>query len=342
MRRPTSHDVARLAGVSQSTVSRALRDDERVSALTRARVRDAAQAVGYVPSQRGRNLSTRRTGQVAVVVGELANPFYMEAIQQLYRALETVGHRMVVITQPSLEQLLDGSIDGAILTTMRRSSSLPAQLVMRGLPIVLFNRISATEGIDISVSTNERGGQDAAEMLLELEHEEIAAIFGPTDTSTGYDRELGFRHAMAAAGVPLRDALVQHGPFDQETGHTGLRTLWARSRRPTAVFCANDVIALGALNAAAELGIGVPDDLTVIGFDDIDMASWAVFDLTTIRQDLPEMARIAVRQLVERIEDSELPPRRGVVETRRVLRGSHGPPRSGATARGQRKPSERR
>ncbi|MHB1537698.1 MAG: LacI family DNA-binding transcriptional regulator, partial [Solirubrobacteraceae bacterium] len=204
---PTSHDVARLAGVSQPTVSRALADDQRVAEATRERVRAAALQLGYVPSTRGRSLSTRRSGQIAVVVSDLWNPFYAETVANVHEALETVGLRMVVLTEPperrtAAERLLDGSVDGAILTTTLLHSPLPAELARRGLPHVLLNRDVDERDHDACVSDNRAGAASAAALLLQLGHTRIAAIFGPADTSTGRDRQDGFREALAAGGEP--------------------------------------------------------------------------------------------------------------------------------------------
>lgn len=331
MPQPTSHDVARLAGVSQPTVSRALRDDTQVSAETRRRVREAAEQLGYTPSRRGRSLSTRATGQVALVVGTLGNPFYTQAIEHLHGRLSAVGRRVVVLDDepysPSpLEALLDGSIDGAVLTTATLDATLPGELVARGLPVVLFNRMTDRDDADACVSENERGAALAAGELARLGHRRIAAAFGPRETSTGRDREAGFRAALAEAGLDLPDARVRRGPFTVEAGAQALAELVAARHPPTALFCANDVVAFGALNAAHRLGIAVPGDLTVIGFDDIAMAAWDLFALTTVRQDLATMADTAVRLLLDRIADPERPARRVTVPTSLVHRRSHAAP----------------
>ena len=331
MRPATSHDVARLAGVSQPTVSRALRDDPRVAEATRRRVRDAAAQLAYVPSRRGRSLSTRATGQVAVVVGDLGNPFYAEAVEHLHAALDAADRRMLVLTEPpdrapDLERLLDGSIDGAILTTTRLGSTVPAQLAERGLPCVQLNRTVDDDALDACASANADGARAAAAELAALGHDAVGAIFGPADTSTGRDREAGFRAGLAAAGVALPDPRVRRGPFAYRTGHDGLRELLAAPAPPSAVFCGNDVIAIGALNAACALGVAVPERLTVLGFDDIAMAAWDVFGLSTVRQDLPEMARAAVALLLERVADPDRPARRVTVPAVLVLRGSHAAP----------------
>jgi len=329
----TSHDVARLAGVSQPTVSRALRDDPCVAEATRRRVAEAAAQLGYVPSRRGRSLSTRRTGQIAVVVEDLGNAFYLEAIEHLHAELDRAGQRMVVLTdppeqEPALERLLDGSIDGAILTTALLDSPAPRELAARGLPLVLLNRTVDDPAMDACASANADGARAAAAWLVELGHTAIGAVFGPPETSTGRDREAGFLAGLAAHGLTLPEARVRRGPFKHATGYAALGEL-LEAGAPSALFCGNDVIAIGALNRARALGVAVPEQLTVIGFDDIAMADWEAFRLTTVRQDLPALARAAVRLLLERIGDRDLPGRRVTVPTRLVERGSHcrpGPP----------------
>jgi LacI family transcriptional regulator len=336
-RAATSHDVARLAGVSQPTVSRALRDDPRVAEPTRRRVRDAAAALAYVPSRRGRSLATRATGQVAIVVQDLGNPFYAETVEHLHAALERLDLRALVLTdqrEESADRLLDGGVDGAILASTLLGDTLPAELAARGLPVVLFNRALDDPLLDACVSANADGARAVADRLLSLGHADVGAIFGPRATSTGRDRERAFRAALADGGVALDAALVRHGEFSYRTGHAAFAELMTARARPTAVFCANDVIAIGALNAARTLGLDVPGDVTVFGFDDIAMAAWDVFDLSTVRQDLPRMARTAAALLAERRDDPALPPRRVEIPAPIVPRGTHGPPPQRATRRG--------
>jgi len=331
VRAPTSHDVAELAGVSQPTVSRALRGDPRVSPETIRRVREAADALAYVPSRRGRSLSTRATGQVAVVVSDLANPFYSEAILHLHSALDGADLRAVVHTdlpdRPiTAERLLDGSVDGVILTTTLAGSPLPGELAARGLPVVQFNRVAAGEAADASVSDNAGGAAAVGALLAGLGHTRVGAILGPDDASTSREREAGLRAALAERGIALPDARVRRGPFQTESGHEGLLALLGAAEPPTAVFCANDVVAAGALNAARALGISVPDRLTVVGFDDISLGAWEVFRLTTVRQDLAAMSEAAVRLLLERVAEPARPAQRVTVPVRLVLRGSHAAP----------------
>lgn len=325
----TSHDVARLAGVSQPTVSRALRDDPRVSAATREKVRQAAQALNYVPSEAGRTLSTRSTRRIGVIVTDLTNPFYPHVVAPLHDELQRLGYRMMLLTERSdeavaEEKLLDQSLDGVVLATATTDSRLPAQLDRRNMPYVFLNRDMGGSGDYASVVDNEGGGRQVADVLIGLGHRRIAGIFGAANTTTGRERELGFRLALADAGVGLPADRVVRGAFEYETGYRALPTLLAAAETPTAVFCGNDVVAIGVLNAALAAGLRVPDDLTVIGFDDLPMAAWEVFRLTTVRHDLGELSRQAARLLVRRIGGQADPSgERLVLPTEFVPRATH-------------------
>ena len=326
-RRPTSHDVALAAGVSQPTVSRALRGDPSVAEATRQRVRDAAETLGYVPSERGRSLSTRRSGRIGVVVEDLGNPFYFELLDALHDRLERSDHRMVVLTPgrgdpERLERLVDGSTDGVVLTTTLLGSELPARLLDRRFPFVLLNRIVDDVAADSCSLANVDGAATIAAALVRHRHHAIGAVFGPSDTSTGRDREIGFRQELGRHGIALRPELTRRGPFAHETGHRAIRELLSDRPRPTAVFCANDVIAIGALNAARALDIAVPDELSIVGFDDISMAAWEVFQLTTVRQNLQAMCKTAIDLLLARIAEPDRPPQQHVLPARLVRRAT--------------------
>jgi len=326
----TSHDVARLAGVSQPTVSRALRDQRGVSASTRRRVREAARALGYVPIQSGRALSTQTTGRIGIVSAELSNPFYPTLIEPIHDRLADAGFRTILVTDRGdvpveLEPLVDGSLDGIIITTCERSSTLPGELARRGVPFVLLNRVVDTVDADRCVVDNTAGAALVADFLVDLGHTDIAAVFGPAETSTGLERARGFAQRLADHGMTLPTRLIHEGPFTPRTGTEAFNAFV--QHRPTAVFCANDVIAFGVLNAARTAGVRIPDELTVVGFDDIPMASWEVLNLTTIRSDLNELASAAVALLIRRMETPESPRESVVLRPELIARGTHGPPR---------------
>jgi len=302
----TSHDVARLAGVSQPTVSRALRDDARVTAETKRRVREAAEALGYVRSDLGRSLSTQATHRVALVA-ELGNTLYHQLIAPIHDELLDRGYRMSLFAERGedgalAERLLDRSVDGAILMTTRLGSSLPSELARRRLPLVFLNRVGGIVEAPSVTADNVGGSRSAAQLLLELGHTRIGAILGPSDTSTARDREAGYRLALDDAGIALPSKWLYRLDYDHESGRLGLGAMVESGDLPTAILCANDDIAIGVLNKAIELGVSVPDDIAVIGFDDVDMAAWPAFELTTVRTTLLEMSRSAAALLVDQLE----------------------------------------
>jgi LacI family transcriptional regulator len=327
----TSFDVARRAGVSQPTVSRALRKLPGASRETRQRVLAAAAELSYVPSDSGRALSTSSTRRIAVVSEELTNPFYPALVDPLGRYLANSELRTVLVTQTeqrpvTVDALADGSYDGVILTTTRRRSSLPRDLTERGMPHVLANRIlDEAESPSCSVD-NAAGARIIARLLADLGHRHVASIQGPTDTSTGIERANALRKWLKADGIALPRTMVRRGPFSHDAGFAAASDLLRSDARPTAIVCGNDFIALGALSAVRQAGLRVPDDVTIIGFDDIPMAGWPLVDLTTITCDLDALARTAVAQLLTEIQG----PRRSTAVVRipvtLALRGTHGPP----------------
>ncbi len=323
----TSHDVARLAGVSQPTVSRALRQDSQVSTATRERVRVAAEQLGYVPSELGRSLSTRSTRQIAMVA-DLDNPLYPRLVGPLHDAFAAQGFRMVLLAERgeiplSDERLMDGSIDGAVLTTSQLKSSLPLRLHRRGVPFVQLNRVSGLIEADSVTAENATGGLLVARLLAELGHHDVGAVLGPRETSTAAEREKGFRAGLRAAGISLPARRVSRGWFSYQVGRAGAKKLLSAAPTPTALFCINDVVAVGAMNALTERGLTAPGDLTVVGFDDLEIASWPAFDLTSVRVDFEAMARRSAELLLARLAA----PRRPVVHDRfpvqLVLRSTH-------------------
>ncbi len=317
--------------MSQPTVSRALRGDPRVTAATRARVALAAEELGYVASDRGRSLSTRRTSRVGVVVEDLDNPFYLELLDELHDQLERADVRMIVFTPrhddpEGLARLVDGSIDGVVLTTTFLDSPLPGLLRERGFPFVLLNRIVDDVEADSCTVDNFVGAAAVADAMLDAGHRDIGAIHGPAQTSTGRDREAGFRAALQARGAPLQADLTRRGRFSFADGHRHMLDLLDGERRPSAVFCGNDVIALGALNAALGRGVAVPRELSIVGFDDISITTWEAFRLTTVRQGIRRMGRTAVDLLLARLADPDRPAQRIVLPAELVPRATLGPP----------------
>ena len=319
----TSNDIAKELGISQSTVSRALRGDPRVAASTVKRVRDAAQRRNYTPNLAARSLITRRTRTVGVVVSDITNPFYPELLDILHNEFALADYRTILLnerTDAQLEQhvaelINGGAVDGLVYVSAVLGTPLPGR-GSSARPVVLLNREISSAPIDAVVSDNRGGGRAVAEAIVELGHRRIALIAGPENTSTSRDRELGFTERLRALGVPLDRRLRRVGQYSHASGYHWCLDLLAADLRPTAVFAGNDVIAFGALDAARRLGVDVPAELSIVGFDDIDMAGWEAFNLTTMRQPLAEMARASARLLLERIASESEEP---AAPTRRVF-----------------------
>lgn len=304
----TSRDVARLAGVSQPTVSRALRDDARVSEATKLRVREAAQLLGYVPSEAGRSLSSGRTRRIGLLLTDLDNQFYSHIIAPVHRELEALGYQLMLHTESAdndtiVERLLANGLDGVILATTTVESVAPLRLRDRGLPFVYFNRTASLVDADATVVDPSTGYRDAVRTAFELGHRRVGAVLGPSNTSTAQSREAALREALQAHGLTLAEAAVRRVAYGAAEGEAAASELLDAPERPTLLFCGNDVVAYGALNAAHRAGLRVPEDLSIVGFDDLPEAAWPIIDLATVRYDIDGMARAAADLIVRRIED---------------------------------------
>jgi LacI family transcriptional regulator len=326
----TSNDIAKELGISQSTVSRALRGDPRVAAPTLQRVLETARRRNYTPNLAARSLITRRTRTVGVVVSDITNPFYPELLDILHNEFTLANYRTILINQRTdaqleqhIAQLVNGgAVDGLVYVSAVLGMPLPGRGAS-ARPVVLLNRELSAATTDAVVSDNAGGGRAVADAILSRGHRRIALIGGPEDTSTSRDRELGFTEQLQAAGAPLDPRLRRVGQYSHRSGYQWCLDLLTAEPRPTAVFAANDVIAFGALDAARRLGIRVPEELSIVGFDDIDMAAWEAFNLTTARQPLADMAQVAARLLLERIASEEpLEPRRRVFPVELVHRST--------------------
>jgi LacI family transcriptional regulator len=330
--RVTSRDIAREAGVSQPTVSRALRGDPRVAPATAALVHITARRLGYVPHAPAQTLITRRTGTIAIVVADITNPFYPELVEAIHDELSRADYRTVLINERTDARGVDtlmraGVVDGAIVATATLDERTRTLLNEERAPIVQLVR--EVDGVqrDAVVSDNRGGGTLVAELLASLGHRRIGLISGPADTSTARDREAGFTAALERLGHPLEPALRRAGEFAHHTGHQWCLELLDLPEPPTAIFCGNDVIALGAIDAARRRGVAVPGALSIVGYDDISLAGWESFRLTTVRQPLAEMAHEAVRALLRRVEGADDdPPRRIVFPTEIIQRATTAPP----------------
>jgi LacI family transcriptional regulator len=309
-------DVAERAGVSVSTVSRALAGKQSISEATRAAVQIAAAELGYrLPSQ-GRRQRKSATKIIGLVVGALHNRFMTLLLERLHDELRLAGYHVTLIIDSmneansllTLRPLIDGYLDGLIFATATLDSPVISELKRRGIPLVLVVRRVNEPGVDTVEIDNVHAGAEAARHLYELGHRRIALVMGPMNTSTSRDRSDGALQWLCAAGVERNGIHMIWGEYTTESGYSSTMALMAMDRPVSAVIAGNDTIALGVLEAAKRRGVLVPQHLSVIGFDDIPLAGSPLLGLTTIKQPLETMARTAARRLLGRIKDRPMTP----------------------------------
>lgn len=249
----------------------------------------------------------------------------------MHHELDSFGYQLVLQTETTdsasvAERLISNGLDGVLLATTTVDSVVPIRLRDRGVPFVYFNRTADAMEADSATVDPVPGMSEAAKEIADLGHRRVGAIFGPRNTSTALQRETALRDALADNGVSIGAAATHRGAFDFETGYTGATKLLSQPNRPTVIVCGNDVVAMGALNAAADLGVGVPTDVSVVGFDDLPVADWPLIRLTTVAFDLDAMARKAASLLVRRIEAEEPEPYEHAVFPRTWSSAARWPP----------------
>ncbi|MBC7505761.1 MAG: LacI family DNA-binding transcriptional regulator [Sandarakinorhabdus sp.] len=312
---PTMQDLAGLSGVSISTVSRALAGSSAISAQTRNKVQQAAADLGYRMPAQGRSRKKAATGIVGVVVGALHNPFLTSMLQHLHDALLGAGYRITLIIDPmndsgSLQQLrpmIDGLLDGIIFATATLDSPVVAELKRRGIPLVLVVRSVDDRGVDTVEIDNVHAGMVAARHLYQLGHRRIGLAMGQRNTSTSRDRAQGAMKWLAEQGMKKKDMQLIWGEYTMESGYSSAMSLLGGGTPVTAIIAGNDTIALGVIEAAARSNIAVPDELSIIGFDDMPLSGTQLIALTTIRQPVEAMARTAASRLLDRM-GRQIPP----------------------------------
>ncbi|MDV9030859.1 LacI family DNA-binding transcriptional regulator [Pseudomonas sp. RAC1] len=329
----TIKDVAALAGISYTTVSHVLNKTRPVSEPVRLKVEAAIAELDYVPSAVARSLKARSTATIGLLVPSSVNPYFAELARGIEDGCERNGYCVILCNSDDdpkkqrnyLRVLLEKRIDGLIVASVGEDLDLLQSLAAVRTPIVMVDR--ALEGVDTDVVRidHELGAYLATQHLLELGHADIACIGGPANTGVSQLRVNGFRRAMAEAGLPVAEQQVLHCDFTSPGGHAAAAQL-LDGARPTAIFAGNDMIGFGVLRAAAERNIDVPGQLSVIGFDDIELSRYVYPPLTTVGQSIRELGDSAAQLLLSRI----VTPRREageqrIVAPRIVLRESTGP-----------------
>lgn len=302
-------DVADLAGVSQSAVSRVFTPGASVSDETRAKVGDAARRLGYRGNAIARSLVTRRTNIIAIIMASLANPFYPVVLERFITKLQELGYWVLLFkitdqqaVDDALLRALQYRVDGVIMTSAVLSSQLADECSSRGTPVVLFNRYEYKTKASAVGCDHAGGGRLVAEALLRAGHRRLAFIAGQEGSSTSRDREAGFTERLGELGYS--GLLRETGDYSYESGRAAARRLLSRPDRPDAIFCANDLMACGVIDAArCEFNLSVPESLAVVGFDDIPMAAWPAYDLTTIHQPIDRLVDATIETLVSALDN---------------------------------------
>lgn len=303
----TIAEVARVAGVHASTVSRALRGEAGVAAATVERVRRAAENLGYRPDPAAVGLRTRRSGLIGVLVPRLTDVVLATIYEGLDAAAAEAGFQTFVantgddpeVRRRRLDTLRDRRVDGVVLGDARIiDDDLLASLAAEGLPYVLVSRRSRGH---LSVTTDDlRGGRLVAEHLLGLGHERVGVVAGRTFSSTGVERTRGFRERYAEAGLPVPDELVAPSRYDVSGGREAADVLLAVRPRPTALFAVNDFTAIGVMGAVRSAGLRIGEDVAVVGYNDVPLAAELPVPLTTVASPMIEMGRLGMTRLLDR------------------------------------------
>ncbi|HET7728274.1 MAG TPA: LacI family DNA-binding transcriptional regulator [Candidatus Limnocylindrales bacterium] len=326
--------VARAAGVSRATVSRVVNGNPKVGEDARRQVERAIDRLGYIPNLAARSLVTRRSGSIAVVIGEptgrlFDDPFFPRLLRGIGAALSAHDLQLVLLMPQSAAEearaeryLAAGHADGVLLVSLHGNDPLPGSLITRGIPVVVGGR--PPEGAHASYVDvdNVQGARSAVEHLARLGRRRIATITGPVDMSAGVDRLAGYRDALAAAGIATEPALVASGDFTQPGGSEAMRRLLAARPDLDAVFAASDLMAAGAIQVLRAAGRRIPDDVAVVGYDDSPIATSIEPPLTSVRQPIEEMGREMVRLLLDRASQPESIARKVILATELVIRRS--------------------
>jgi LacI family transcriptional regulator len=330
----TIKDVAKRAGVSPMTVSRVINGNDRVSPASRRSVEQAISELGYVPSRLARGLSRQRTGTLALIVPDVANPFFTLIVRAAEDVARRAGYRIILcdtrgdltIEREVLEEMIAHRVEGIVIAPVSdRSRSHLLRFAKFGVPFVLVDRTVPGIDVDTILGDSVGGAEQLVEHLIGLGHRRIGFIVESDEVSTARDRRRGYESALQAAGIPLNPELVAKATVDPQGGFNGMQRLLELDDPPTAVFTVSNLVALGAIEAVREAGLQVPDDVALVCFDDIEYASRLNPFLTVMEQPAEAFGTMGTQLLIDRIEGrgSER-PRMVVLPAAFVIRKSCG------------------
>jgi LacI family transcriptional regulator len=316
MMRVTIKDVSRASGLSVSTVSRALNSSGYVSEETRQRVTQAAEELGYRPNWIARSLKGKPSCLVGLIIPDISNVYYTSIASFVSKTLRENNYELILCNSHEdpevdlayLKMLHEKRVDGVIYVHPSRgdNSTYVRRMVADGMPIVELNRQKDHELLDCVMADNRQGSFKATRYMIELGHQQIGLILGETSLVTGRDRLFGYRDALESAGIAYNQDLVRIGSFSRDHGEQGMRDLLQLSKLPTAVFAGSNRILTGVLYVLGQEGICIPQDLSVISFDDAEWVSIWNPSITVVDIAIEEISRLAVELLYRRINNKEL------------------------------------
>ena len=324
---PTSGDVARLAKVSQSAVSRTFTPGASVSEGTRVKVLKAAAELGYRPNALARAVISGKSRLIALLVAYLDNQFYPIVIESLSRILQAHGYQtLLMMTETGnqdelVQRMMQYQVEGIVMASATLSSNLARECAETGIPIVMFNRYVATSPASSVTSDNIEGGRLVGDFLVRGGHDRIAYIAGAEDSSTNRDREAGFYKGLAEHGMTVHDRAI--GGYTFEGAAAAARELLDKKVRPDAIFVANDHMAFAVMDVIrSDYKMNIPGDISIIGYDDVPEASWKGYDLTSVSQSPKAMIEMTAAILIEQIEQSAVRKRAAVMPAKLIIRSS--------------------
>jgi LacI family transcriptional regulator len=313
----TIKDIARVANVSHTTVSRALNNKSRIRNETKEKILSIARELHYQPNFIARSLVMKCTKTLGLIITTIANPFYTELALGIEATARGFGYTIILsfthsdlsIEKQSIDMLRSKGVDGIIFSSAHMGDPNIAELAEEGFPIILVNRRTyhpiVREKVDYVGVDNMLGGFLAVEHLIRLGHKRIGVIGGSSESSVGFERLEGGKKALATYGLEEKGDYFLEGDFLKDSGYQGGKQFLRMSEPPTAIFAANDYMGLGAYQAISEGGVRIPEEMALVGFNDIEFSAMRGIELTTIGQKKYEMGAIAVKTLVEKIEKGE-------------------------------------
>ena len=324
----TSSQVAEHAGVSQSAVSRTFTPGASISSKTRQKVLASAKELGYRPNAIARSLITNRSRIIAVVMAYLENLFYPDVLEELGRALAAENYHLLLFTgfmdrdsDPVFDQLMQYRVDGIILASTSLSSELSEECATAGIPVVLFNRTTERDAVSSVTTRNREGGKRVADFLVAGGHKSFGYIAGLENSSTNRDRQQGYVEGLAALG--FADVTIETGNYSRTDAEAAARKMLSRKDRPEALFVANDHMAVAVMDVARhEFGLKIPDDLSIVGYDDVGPARWTSYGITTMSQPLKRMVESTVDILMDQIASGEIEAEHRILNGDLIVRTS--------------------